>query len=85
MQSKFATSSVLFKWTYVTPVQAVKRIERMKMTCRDAPYLDCVVEYAEVSKITADFSRLHKVPELADPDTFVEYYEAFKDDDNLTK
>ena len=78
MQSHFAKSSVMFKWTHVTPVQAVKRIQHMKLTCREAPYLDCVLEYAEVSKITSDFSKLHKLPEIADPDAFVDYY-------NLTK
>ena len=78
MQSHFAKSSVMFKWTYVTPALAVKRIQHMKLTCREAPYLDCVLEYAEVSKITSDFSKLHKLPEIADPDAFVDYY-------NLTK
>lgn len=76
MQSQFAKSSVLFKWTYVTPVQTIKRIQHMKVTCREAPYLDCVLEYAEVSKITSDFSDLHKMPEIADPDAFMKHYES---------
>lgn len=74
MQSHFTKSSVLFKCTYVTPIQTIKRIKNMKHICSMGPYLECVVEYAEVSKITTEFSELHKLPKIADPDEFTKYY-----------
>lgn len=76
----FMKSSVLVKWQYVSPVQTVVKIRKMQHTCQNAGYLDCVLEHAEVTRITRDFSALHKMPELAEPDVFVRHVESLEAD-----
>ena len=68
----FARSTVLVRWAYVTPAQARLKIRAMQKICREGPFLDCVLEYAEVSKVTTAFAEAHGVPELADPELFLD-------------
>lgn len=76
----FFKSAVVHKWQYVCPVQAVAKIRKMQQTCRDAGYLECVLEHAEVSKIAREFSDMHNAPELADLDAFVHHVERLKEE-----
>ena len=71
----FMKSTVLVKWRYVTPAHAARQIRQMRSTCSVAGYLDCVLEHAEVSRITKEFAALHKAPHLADPDAFLRHFE----------
>lgn len=71
----FLKSSVVVKWTYVTPVQTVQKIHKMRQTCNEAPYLDCVLEHAEVTAITREFSRMHRLDDIQDPEGFEQYVE----------
>ncbi len=70
-RATFLKSCVLNRWSYVTPVQTAAKIRTMHTVCKAGPYLDCVLEYAHVTKITSDFATLHKLPELSDPDVFL--------------
>ena len=74
-QHAFLRSTVLHKWSYVTPGQAAARIRAMHATCRGGPYLDCVLEFAEVSRLSRGFAELHRRPDIADPQAFLEHFE----------
>jgi hypothetical protein len=67
----FSKSTVIIKWRYVTPTHAARAIRSMHRTCAAGPYLDCVLEYAETTRMTQQFADLHRMPELADPEAFL--------------
>jgi hypothetical protein len=72
----FLKSQVLVRWQYVTPIHAVAKIRAMHKTCSEpGKYLDCVLEHAEVSSITKEFSTMHRRPELLDPRDFIFHVE----------
>ena len=72
----FLKSQVLVRWQYVTPVHVVAKIRAMHQTCSEpGKYLDCVLEHAEVSGITKEFSAMHQRPELLDPHDFLFHVE----------
>ena len=85
--SAFLKSSVLSKgaqgWRYVTPVQTAQKIREMRRVCEEGPYLDCVLDHAECSKITREFADMHKAPHLVDPDAFVAHLDLYGDMDKL--
>jgi len=75
MDRAFIKSAIVVKWNYVTPVHAAQKIRIMRHTCTTGPYLDCVLEYAEVSRLSEEFARLHEMPEIADPDIFLHTFD----------
>ena len=68
---RIAHTTVLVRWTYVTPAQARLKIRRMQRTCRKGPFLDCLVEFAEATTITRAFAEALQDPSLEDPDEFL--------------
>ena len=72
----FFKSTVVDKWRYVTPRALQQRIRKMRHTCASGDaYLECVLEYRAVSKLASEFAEIHRAPELACPDAFLEYCE----------
>lgn len=71
----FLKSTIVVKWTYVTPAHAIQKIHKMRKTCEEAPYLDCVLEHAEITNITKEFARMHKLEAIAELDWFEKYYD----------
>ena len=74
-KAAFMKSSVVIKWTYVTPVHVAHQIRAMRATCHTGTFLDCLVEFHEVSKITSKFAQLHGLPGIADPVNFLRYFD----------
>ena len=62
--------TVVHRNVYYTPRQLAQRIRRCPQVCRTQPYLDCVLEYAELTKLTALFAEACQRPELADLGAF---------------
>jgi len=78
-KAAFMKSSVVVKCNYVTPLHVAKQIRQMRQTCRTGTFLDCLVEFHEISKITSKFAELHDLPGIRDPVDFLRYF----DDMNL--
>jgi|APGre2960657444_1045066.scaffolds.fasta_scaffold84218_1 hypothetical protein len=74
-KAAFMKSSVVVKWNYVTPVNVAHQIRQMRATCRTGTFLDCLVEFHEVSKITSKFAQLHDLPGIRDPVDFLRYFD----------
>lgn len=75
-RTTFLKSQVLVRWNYVTPVHVVAKIRAMHQTCsKPGKYLDCVLEHAEVTSMTKEFSVMHQRPELLDPYDFIWHVE----------
>lgn len=73
MQRLTPSSSILHKWTYVTPAKAHARIAAMHRVCHEGPYLECVLAYAEASDIASRFSAQYGTP--SDPAALSTYFE----------
>ena len=73
----FLKSTVVRQWRYVTPKHTAERIRTLPHLCQDS-YLECVLEHAEVQKTTAEFAKLHKMPEIADLDEFLRYVDSME-------
>lgn len=69
-----ASLSVLRGYRYVTPRDAARMILRTQRVCKTGPYLDCVVEWAEIKRVTLEFARLLQEPTLAEPEAFLDWY-----------
>lgn len=77
-RAAFLRSSVVHRWRYVTPAHLAVKIRRMHRTCVASRYLDCVLEHAEVCALSRQFSELHGMPDLADPETFLNHFDTVR-------
>lgn len=64
--------TVLFKYTYIRPVQAAIAIRRSRKICQKGEYLDCCCEHFKVMEMTQAFAQAFNNPNLADPDIFLQ-------------
>ena len=74
-KAAFLKSSVVVKWSYVSPLHVAKQIRHMRQTCDSGTFLDCVVEYDAVRRVTGQFAALHSMPDIADPAAFLGFFE----------
>lgn len=66
--------SVLHGYRYVTPRDTARMILRANRVCKTGKYLDCVVQWAEIKKITHAFAQVVQEPGLVEPETFLAWY-----------
>jgi hypothetical protein len=64
--------SVVFKCTYIRPVQVAIAIRRSRAICRTQDFLECYCEHVHVTEMTETFARAMNDPSLADPANFLQ-------------
>lgn len=52
------------------------KIRNSRDMCSSESYLDCLIEYNDVTTLTGAFARVLQMPSLEDPDTFVQVFES---------
>lgn len=63
------------KKVFVTPKQVADDIRKYRQECDLGKYLDCVTGYSTAHRLCMEIARVLKLPEVADPDDFVDYYD----------
>lgn len=68
--------TVLHKYQYVDASYVMTKIRNSRDMCSSESYLDCLIEYNDVTTLTGAFARVLQMPSLEDPDTFVQVFES---------
>lgn len=71
--------TILHTYRYVSPTDVLEKIDAMREVCMVDSFLDCMVEYNEVSKMTKAFAGVLDVSELEDVETFYDVFTALQD------
>lgn len=69
------THTVLHNYQYLTPRHVSIKIRQMKrICCQKQKYLDCCIQHAEVTHLCTQFSKILQIPEISDPEQFLQWY-----------